>query len=291
MSQSLESAKHLERRVQVLEAQNKELQGWRSRAESLSIALEEEKRRAKYQTEDKKDQAEDRDGERVYRDEFNREVFSMNSKQIVAYWTGQKGYLSSMSTKLHVAETDLKELLEEKETWDQREKKAAKVERMLYDQISQLNDQLVQARKDREYVISVKGVVKRTLTHSSITQSFRSDETPAESAATLQAKFTALCQVHDQASAELAGKKSELEQLHQRLTDLANTTQSTIAHMAKEQRELERELRWAKQNAASAESREKMAKQELDTYLYHNEPSVSALSWFYVFLAIQEDSS
>lgn len=73
MSQSLESAKHLERRVQVLEAQNKELQGWRSRAESLSIALEEEKRRAKYQTEDKKDQAEDRDGERVYRDEFNRE--------------------------------------------------------------------------------------------------------------------------------------------------------------------------------------------------------------------------
>lgn len=207
----------------------------------------------------------------------------MNSEQSLAHPTGQKGYLSSMSTKLHVAETDLKELLEEKETWDQREKKAAKVERMLYDQISQLNDQLVQARKDREYVTLIKWVTKRRLTHSSITQSFRSDETPAESAATLQAKFTALCQVHDQASAELAGKKSELEQLHQRLTDLANTTQSTIAHMAKEQRELERELRWAKQNAASAESREKMAKQELDTYLYHNEPSVSSFPGFRSF--------
>lgn len=113
------------------------------------------------------------------------------------------------------------------------------------------------------------------LTSSSVTQSFGSDETPSDSASNLQAKLKTLTQLHNQATTELAGRKSELEALHARHSDLANTSQVTIAEMAKTQRELERELRWAKQNVASAESREKMAKQELETYLYHNEPSVS----------------
>lgn len=63
----------LNARIAQLQEQNQELHGWRQRAESFSIALEEEKRRQKTSAQDQHDREEDRGGEQVYKKEMERE--------------------------------------------------------------------------------------------------------------------------------------------------------------------------------------------------------------------------
>lgn len=70
----------------------------------------------------------------------------------LANMTGQKGHLSSLTTKLHTAEADLKELRSEKARSDQKEKRATEIERELRSDIAILHDQLERARRDMEYV-------------------------------------------------------------------------------------------------------------------------------------------
>lgn len=60
-------------RIEELQKQNVELKGWRSRAQDLSIELEEEKRRRNTNMQDQQDRQEDQSGEKVYRKEIERE--------------------------------------------------------------------------------------------------------------------------------------------------------------------------------------------------------------------------
>jgi hypothetical protein len=62
----------LNARIAQLTDQNKELQRWRARAESLSIDLEEERRKQKTATQDRQDREDDKGGEQVYKKEMER---------------------------------------------------------------------------------------------------------------------------------------------------------------------------------------------------------------------------
>jgi hypothetical protein len=63
----------LNARIAQLTDQNKELQRWRARAESLSIDLEEERRKQKTATQDRQDKEDDKGGDKVYKKEMERE--------------------------------------------------------------------------------------------------------------------------------------------------------------------------------------------------------------------------
>lgn len=141
----------LEERVKELQAQNQELNRWRSRAESLSIALEEEKRKVTTRSEDKKDQIEDRAGEKVYREEFNRasrphHVVSLER----AYGLGQKENMSSLRSQLSVATNEAAQLRESRREWDQEKRKALEEKAELKAEIRTLYGQLERARRDME---------------------------------------------------------------------------------------------------------------------------------------------
>jgi mitotic spindle assembly checkpoint protein MAD1 len=100
------------------------------------------------------------------------------------------------------------------------------------------------------------------------------DQTPEESAATLQAKLLSLSSLHQQATVELATKESEIAKLHTRLTDTSNSSQSLISELTKKMTEIERELRWAKQGREAAEKSEARAKKELDSYYQYQDTGV-----------------
>jgi hypothetical protein len=66
----------MESRIAELSAQNTDLHQWRSRAQHLSIELEELKRKKEYESKGQQDRIEDRDGDEVYRKEIARESLS-----------------------------------------------------------------------------------------------------------------------------------------------------------------------------------------------------------------------
>lgn len=103
-----------------------------------------------------------------------------------------------------------------------------------------------------------------TYGNSSLTQSFPSDTEPTESAASLQAKLTSLSTLHHQATAEIAAKDTQINQLHTQHADYVNTSRITIAELTKSNTQLTRDLRWATQGRESAEHREALIRKELE---------------------------
>lgn len=99
---------------------------------------------------------------------------------------------------------------------------------------------------------------------SSLTQTFPSDTEPSESASALQAKCTALAQLHQQATNELTAKDSEINQLRIKHAEYVNTSRITISDLTKTNTELARNLRWAEQGRDQAERREALIRKELE---------------------------
>ena len=116
---------------------------------------------------------------------------------------------------------------------------------------------------------------------SSVTQSFPSGETPSDPIAILQARLSALSELHQEASTQLANKEIKINELYARLTQATSAAEVTIAQMSKEKTDLERSLRWANEGRAAAEKAEKRAKEELRVYLEDHDIGVS-LRRFYV---------
>ena len=266
----------LNARIAQLQEQNQELHGWRQRAESFSIALEEEKRRQKTSAQDQHDREEDRGGEQVYKKEMERESSPLRQfrwlKEI-----GQTQYLSTLSQKLNKVELENTKLLAAKKELEQAATEYKTKETDFKTQIRILNDQLELSRHDMEYVRLVPTgshtIIAMTfvLTSSSMTQSFPSGD---GSTPEIQAKLTTLTSLHQQATTELATLKSEIVDLTRRLTDSTNQSQIVISESMKEKTNLERELRWAKQGREAAEKAEQRARKELDEYYKYQDSGV-----------------
>lgn len=99
---------------------------------------------------------------------------------------------------------------------------------------------------------------------SSLTQVFPTSSNTSEDYSTLQGRLTALSDLHNKATAELAAKDNEIISLQTRLSNLAQDSQSSLAALAKGKNDAERELRWAREGRQSAERREELAKRELE---------------------------
>jgi DNA repair exonuclease SbcCD ATPase subunit len=75
----------LENQIKDLRAQNQELQGWRKRAEAISIELEETKRKSATSPQDRNDREADTNGEKMYRDLISGKL-TTSSLQKKADW-------------------------------------------------------------------------------------------------------------------------------------------------------------------------------------------------------------
>jgi hypothetical protein len=80
------SQQTLQDRVNELTEENKELHFHRKRAADLNIELQEEKRKKKVRTEEKRDEVADSKGQQVYRDEFNRTSLISANSEVNADW-------------------------------------------------------------------------------------------------------------------------------------------------------------------------------------------------------------
>jgi len=113
-----------------------------------------------------------------------------------------------------------------------------------------------------------------------MTQSFPSDEIPSESAPMLQARLIALSELYQETTAELGNKNIEITKLYSRLNDSTNAAKATISELSKNNKELERDLRWATQGRDNAEKAEAMAKRELNAYLDNQDTGVRLFHLF-----------
>jgi len=110
-----------------------------------------------------------------------------------------------------------------------------------------------------------------------MTQSFPSEEIPSESAPTLQARLIALSELYQETTAELGNKNIGITKLYSRLNDSTNAAKVTISELSKNNKDLERDLRWATQGRDNAEKAEAMAKRELNAYLDNQDTGVRLL--------------
>ena len=113
-----------------------------------------------------------------------------------------------------------------------------------------------------------------------MTQSFPSDEIPSESAPMLQARLIALSELYQETTAELGNKNIEITKLYSRLNDSTNAAKVTISELSKNNKDLERDLRWATQGRDNAEKAEAMAKRELNAYLDNQDTGVRLFHLF-----------
>ena len=113
-----------------------------------------------------------------------------------------------------------------------------------------------------------------------MTQSFPSDEIPSESAPTLQARLIALSELYQETTAELGNKNIEITKLYSRLNDSTNVAKVTFSELSKNNKDLERDLRWATQGRDNAEKAEAMAKRELNAYLDNQDTGVRLFHLF-----------
>jgi hypothetical protein len=113
-----------------------------------------------------------------------------------------------------------------------------------------------------------------------VTQSFPSGETSSDPIAILQGRYSALSDLHQEASTQLANKEIEINQLYARLTQATSAAEVTIAQLIKEKSDLERSLRWANEGRGAAEKAEKRAKEELRVYLEDHDTGVSLSPYF-----------
>ena len=113
-----------------------------------------------------------------------------------------------------------------------------------------------------------------------MTQSFPSEEIPSESAPTLQARLIALSELYQETTAELGNKNIGITKLYSRLNDSTNAAKVTISELSKNNKDLERDLRWATQGRDNAEKAEAMAKRELNAYLDNQDTGVRLFHLF-----------
>jgi chromosome segregation ATPase len=186
---------------------------------------------------------------------------------------GQAHFISSSRTKISQLEVENAQLKESNTKWVEDVRAHHAREQVLRDEIRILNGQLEAARREMEYVISTSGT--SMLMFSSVTQSFPSGETPSDPIAILQARLSALSELHQEASTKLANKEIKINELYARLTQATSAAEVTIAQMSKEKTDLERSLRWADEGRGAAEKAEKRAKEELRVYLEDHDTGVS----------------
>lgn len=81
--------------------------------------------------------------------------------------------------------------------------------------------------------------------------------------------------LYAQATEEISAKDTELNQARQQHAEFVTTSELAIVDLRRINKELDRELRWAKQNRDMAERQEKLARQELEAL--RDDSSVGAL--------------
>ncbi|OCF58638.1 hypothetical protein L486_03127 [Kwoniella mangroviensis CBS 10435] len=223
----------LNSRIEELTKQREELKGWERRAKGLSIELEEERRRNEENKERGVIEKEDRRVDETLQKEVKRQSLSLATI-----------YRENESLKSEVVE-----LRQKKKESDSNERAMRDVERKLRDEIRTLQEQLERSRRDMD----------------SLTQSYPSSSSPEKTSdETLRIRLSTLSTLHNQTTEELAKKDSQIRELHERLTNLAQSSRSSIAELTKRSEEAERELRWAKEGRAFAERREEVAKKEVE---------------------------
>ncbi|WWC86741.1 uncharacterized protein L201_001619 [Kwoniella dendrophila CBS 6074] len=229
----------LNSRIIELENQLNQLKSWERRAQSLSIELEEERRK----NEEKHEKGQLDNENRRIDDTLQKEVKrqSLNMATI---------YRENESLKSEVVE-----LRQKRKESEVAERKAKLDEKELKDQIRILQEQLERSRRDMD------SLTQTFPASSSSSSSSTPDKTSDE---TLRVRLSTLSDLHNQATSDLATKDSQYRELHQRFTDLAQNSQITISQFTKRAEEAERELRWAKEGRNSAEKRENLAKMEIE---------------------------
>ncbi|WWC59638.1 uncharacterized protein I303_102197 [Kwoniella dejecticola CBS 10117] len=238
----------LNSRISELDHQVTDLKSWERRARGLSIELEEERRRNEERREKGELEKENRRVDETLQKEVKRQSLSLATI-----------YRENESLKSEVIE-----LRQRKKESDANERASKDVERSLKDEIRTLQEQLERARRDMD----------------SLTQTFpsNSSSSPDTSDTTLRARLSSLSNLHNQATADLAQKDSQIRELHDRLTNLAQSSQSSIAELTRRFEEAEREARWAKQGRVTAERLEAVAKKEAESARYSMSTSSTSMS-------------
>ncbi|WWC68115.1 uncharacterized protein I206_102036 [Kwoniella pini CBS 10737] len=229
----------LNSRISELDNQVTDLKSWERRAKGLSIELEEERRR----NEEKREKGE--------LDKENRRVDETLQKEVKR----QSLSLATIYRENESLKSEVVELRQKKKESDASERASKDVERSLKDEIRTLQEQLERARRDMD----------------SLTQTFPSTSSSSPNTSsdeTLRNRLSTISNLHNQATADLARKDAQLRELHDRLTNLAQSSRSSISELTKRSEEAERELRWAKEGRASAERREELAKKEVERVRY-----------------------
>ncbi|WVW78266.1 hypothetical protein I302_100219 [Kwoniella bestiolae CBS 10118] len=224
----------LNSRVDELTKQREELKGWERRAKGLSIELEEERRRNEENKERGVLEKDDRRVDETLQKEVKRQSLSLATI-----------YRENESLKSEVVE-----LRQKRKESESNERAFKDVERKLKDEIRTLQEQLERSRRDMD-----------SLTQSYSSPSKEQDKTSDE---TLRTRLSTLSTLHSQTIEELSKKDSQIREIHERLTNLAQSSRSSIAELTKRAEEAERELRWAKEGRAFAERREEVAKIEAE---------------------------
>ncbi|ODN79409.1 hypothetical protein L202_03401 [Cryptococcus amylolentus CBS 6039] len=219
----------LQARIAEVEKERESLKGWERRARGLSIELEEERRRRI------------EGGEKESVPSKPDETLSNEVKR-------QSLNLSTIYRANETLKSELVELRSHRKTIESVERAHKETEQSLGEEIKVLQEQLERARRDMD----------------SLTQTFPLADDTAQ-LTQLRTRISALSTLHTQATSELAQRECTIRDLRTRLADVAESSRATVSEISSRLRETERELRWAVEGRQSAERRETLIRQEVDT--------------------------
>ncbi len=186
--------------------------------------------------------------------------------------SGQSTTLSMLGSQNALLRDEVNDLRIKYKSAEAAERAAKIVQKELKNEIRSLQDQLERARHDMEYVQTYifshkfQTENKANLFSSSLTQNFSSSSSSpsSESTATLQNRLSTLSTLHSQTTANLASAESKLRELQDRHSQLVESSAMALSELRKENQEIQRELRWAREGRESAERRERVALKEVD---------------------------
>ncbi|WVQ79902.1 hypothetical protein IAT38_002002 [Cryptococcus sp. DSM 104549] len=232
-------------RVQEVERERDELKQWERRAKGLSIELEEERRKALERRERGENEVQDKRVDETLQKEVKRQ--SLN--------------LSAVWRENETLKSEVAELRSKKKDVDAVERVAKEVERALKDEIRVLQEQLERSRREMD----------------SLTQEFPTPSTSDE-ITTLRSRLSTLSSLHTQAAADLVDRDLTIRDLRERISNLADSSRSSIAEITGRAQEAERELRWAREGRESAERREEVMRREVESLTAARRKGVSGTS-------------
>ncbi|KAK4688858.1 hypothetical protein P7C73_g1261, partial [Tremellales sp. Uapishka_1] len=220
----------LSSRIAEVEEERNNLKNWKSRAESLSIDLEEARRRVEEGRQGMERDVAESKTEKVMRDELAR----------------QSGHLSLLKQKNSALESEVYEFRQKKKESDSIDRATKETEKRLREEINILQAHLERARREMD----------------SLTQTFPPTSSPNSS--DYQYRLSTLSTLHAQTLEELSASQEQARALQERHDHLVRESTSAINTLTRGKEEVDRELRWAKEGRRSSEKREEVLRKEID---------------------------